>query len=215
MKELTGLGALKTSHIIKAFLRCDRAEFVPQALKTEAYADVPLPIGAGQTISQPYTVAFMLELLEPQPGQKILDVGFGSGWTTALLATIAGERGKVYGLEIVPEVYELGKKNLERFYENQKRLPHPNPLRDRRGRTINNITLLNQSGWEGFPEAAPFDRILVSAAAEEVPEALREQLATGGRMVIPVENSIWLLEKIEDGKSREREYPGFAFVPLV
>lgn len=196
VKELTGLGVLKTPHIIKAFLQCDRAEFVPEEFKAEAYTDIPLPLLAGQTISQPYTVAFMMELLAPAAGQKVLDVGFGSGWTTALLAEIVGERGKVYGLEVLPELFELGKANLGKF-------------------KLKNVQLLNQSGWDGLATAAPFDRILVSAAAQEIPIALREQLAIGGRMVIPVGNSIWLLEKMDGGKFREREHPGFMFVPLV
>ncbi len=196
-------GVLKTPKIIEAFLATDRKFFVPpKAMETEAYLDAPQPIGEGQTISQPFTVAFMIELLAPLGGQKILDIGFGSGWTTAILAHIVGEEGKVYGLEIVPKIYEFGKNNLAKF-------------------DYKNITLLNQSGWDEVPEAPPFDRILVSAAVvEKIPQALQAELVIGGKMVIPVGPgfgcSIQLLEKTSD-KELEliKDYPGFAFVPFV
>lgn len=201
--KLVKEGVLKTPAIIKSFLGNDRKFFVPLELEAEAYVDAPLPIGEGQTISQPYTVAFMMELLEPRQGQKILDVGFGSGWTTAILADIVGKEGRVFGLEIVPELYEFGKTNLSKF-------------------NYRNIELRNQSGWEGLPEAAPFDRILVSAAAAEVPETLKEQLKAGGRLVIPVGGSavdygqsIILIKKLGPDEFEEKAHPGFAFVPLV
>ncbi len=200
--KLVQEGALKTQRIIEAFLANDRKFFVPQEFMDEAYADAPLPIGEGQTISQPYTVAFMLELLEPQEGQKILDIGFGSGWTTAILAHIAGRKGKVFGVEVVPEIYEFGQKNLAKF-------------------DYKNIKLYNRSGWEGLPSEAPFDRILVSAAAvEKVPQALKDELKLGGRMVIPVgptfNCSVELLEKVsEDEVKLVADYSGFAFVPFV
>lgn len=200
VEDLIKLGALKTDRIIKAFLATDRKNFVPPELAAEAYVDAPLPIGQGQTISQPYTVAFMMELLEPRPGQKILDVGFGSGWTTAILAHIAGEKGKVFGLEIVPELFTFGKANLQKSGYRQAKL-------------------YNQSGWEGLPGQAPFDRILVSAAAREVPNALKEQLKIGGKMVIPVgsmfDSKIAALTKKSAKEFRQESFPGFAFVPLV
>ena len=127
VEKLIKEGVLKTSQIIEAFLANDRKYFIPAGLHSEAYVDAPLPIGRGQTISQPYTVAFMMELLDPRPGQKILDVGFGSGWTTAILAKIAGRAGRVYGLEIVHEIFKLGKRNLAQF-------------------AYSNIELYNQSG---------------------------------------------------------------------
>ena len=193
--------------------------------------DAPLPIGFGQTNSQPSTVAFMLELLQPKGKQKILDVGFGSGWTTALLAYIVGEEGRVFGLEIAPELFQFGAANLVGIFSSyqQGSSPHPHPLRDRRGRKgevadagfrINNIDLFNKSGWEGLPEHAPFDRILVSAGASEVPKALKDQLAIKGKMVIPVDTygggqTIKLIEKIGKNNFQENNYPGFVFVPLV
>lgn len=200
VKSLIKLGALKTPAIIKAFLASDRGQFVPPELAAHAYVDAPLPIGSSQTISQPYTVAFMMELLDPHAGQKILDVGFGSGWTTAILAHIVGEKGKVFGLEIVPELFEFGKTNLRKAAHRK-------------------VKLYNKSGWEGLPGQAPFDRILVSAAAREIPDALKDQLKVGGKMVIPVgsmfDSTVTLVEKVGEHKFETKEYPGFAFVPLV
>ncbi len=153
IQELIRDGYLKTPRIIEAFKKIDRGRFVPRELARTAYINEPLPIGHGQTISQPLTVAFMMELLRPEPGQKILDVGFGSGWTVALLARIVGENGKVYGLEIVPELFEFGEKNIERF-------------------GVKNAELHLSSGWEGLQEKVPFDRILVSAAAPKIRRAM-------------------------------------------
>lgn len=200
VKKLVDEGVLKTKRIIEAFLANDRVRFVPEQLIGEAYLDVPLPIGEGQTISQPYTVALMMELLDPKVGQKILDIGFGSGWTTAILAHVVGPRGRVYGLEIVPELAAFGKSNLEKT-------------------DYQNLELHHQSGWEGWPEAAPFDRILVGACAPEMPKALLEQLRVGGKMVIPVGQSfscaLRVVEKTSEQNFREKDYPGFAFVPFV
>lgn len=193
-------GVLKTQRIIEAFLANDRRNFVLPDMSADAYADAPLPISKGQTISQPYTVAFMMELLEPRLGQKILDVGFGSGWTTAILASIVGDKGKVFGLEIVPELFEFGRGNIQRA-----------------GR--DNVELFLQSGWDGLLQAASFDRILVSATADREPEKLKAQLAVGGRMVVPIGSpysaAVTLFEKIGKHKFNKQEYPGFAFVPLV
>ena len=108
-------GFLKMPAIISAFQKIDRADFVLPQYSNEAYEDYPLPIGHGQTISQPATVAFMLELLQPKIGEKILDIGAGSGWATALLAEIVGKDGKVYGLEIISELVEFGKNNLGKY----------------------------------------------------------------------------------------------------
>ena len=115
VKHLRELGVLKSPQIIAAFLAIDRARFVSDELKAEAYIDEALPIGEGQTTSQPYTVAFMLELLEPQAGEVILDIGSGSGWQTAILAKIAGKTGKVHAVEIIPELCELGRRNVGKY----------------------------------------------------------------------------------------------------
>ena len=197
VKELIARRALKTRSIISAFRRTDRQKFVRPETAAEAYGDYPLPIGFGQTISQPYTVAFMLELLEPRQGEKILDVGSGSGWTTALLAHIVGEKGKVFGVEIVPELVAFGQENLKK-----NKLPQAE---------------IRQAGEIfGLPEEAPFDRILVSAASSKVvPPELLTQLKAGGTMIIPLGNSIMRLRKTAAGKTEVEEFPCVVFVPLV
>jgi len=166
---------------------------------SEAEANIPLPIGYGQTISQPLTVAVMLELLDPKPGDNILDVGSGSGWSTSLLAHIVGKKGKVIALERIAELYKLGLKNTEKFGFIEEGI----------------VEFYKEDGNNGFEKNAPYDRILVSASSEEIPDALKKQLKVGGKMVIPVKNSIWYLEKNGENEFHEEEYPGFSFVPLV
>lgn len=192
-------GVLKTPRLIAAFRAIDRAEFVLPELKHEAYLDVPLSIGYGQTISQPTTVAMLLEWLQPKEGNKILDVGSGSGWTTALLSSIVGATGRVIGVELISELAEFGRQNVAKYNFIKTGIAE----------------LRNESAEYGFPKDAPFDRILSGASATRVPSAWREQLAVGGRMVLPVKDSVWLFVKNPDGSFAEEEYPGFAFVPFV
>jgi len=192
-------GVLRSDEIIEAFLNIDRKDFVREEHFFEAYADYPLPIGQGQTISQPWTVAFMLELLNPRKKDKILDVGFGSGWTTALLAYIVGKEGKVYGIEINPEIFDFGKKNIEKY----------NFLKEKR------VILKRGDGSQGWPEYSPFDRILVSAFAKEIPQSLIDQLNINGVLVIPDQNGINQIIKKENGEIEKKYYYGFSFVPLL
>lgn len=199
VKNLIDLGVLKTPRIIKAFESIDRKDFVPHEYADEAYFDTALPTKMGQTISQPYTVAFMLELLDPQPRQKILDVGSGSGWQTALLAQIVGGNGKVFGIEIVPEVKKVGDENIKKYNFLKKGI----------------VMNLNMSAENGLPQEAPFDRIVSAAEVKKIPHAWKEQLTPGGKMVIPQNQSVWLFTKKEDGSWTEEEFPGFAFVPFV
>jgi len=188
-------GVLKTQALVAAFRAVDRADFVPRAYLRECYGDYPLPIGQGQTISQPYTVAFMLERLHPREGDAVLDIGSGSGWTTALLAHVAGPRGRVLGMEIVPELVGFGQDNLAAY----------------------------DFPWAGIVAAAgglgrpgeQFDRILVSASAPEMPLALYRQLKVGGRLVIPVRQSICCVAHRAPGDFAEEEFAGFVFVPLI
>ncbi len=182
---------LKTNRIIDAFLRVDRADFVKKGFLDSAYGDFPLPIGEGQTISQPYTVAFMLELLQPKGDSIILDVGCGSCWTTALLATIA-KNGKVIGVEIVEELIEFCKDNLEKY-------------------NFDNVGIYNADKLP--PSGGIFNRILVSAAARELPEVLVNSMSENAIMVIPINSSIFKVEK-RDGKLLMEEHYGFAFVEL-
>ncbi len=194
-------GWLKTTAIIEAFRKINRADFLAPGSEKWAEANQSLPIGFGQTISQPLVVAFMLELLEPEPGQKILDIGSGSCWTTALLAEIAAKKegGKVIGLEIIPELKEFGENNLNKygFIEN--------------GTAKNILADANK----GYPDGASYDRILASASAKSIPKQWKEQLKINGRIVASVGNSIYLLIKKGENDFEQQEFPGFAFVPLV
>lgn len=180
----------------KVFDKVDRAKFVLPEMKDSAQVDSALPIGFGQTISQPTTVRMMLEWLEPQPGDKVLDVGSGSGWTTALLAHLVGPKGKVYAVERISELVEFGRQNVLSV-------------------GIKNAQFYHAGVKFGLPREASFDRILVSAAADKVPHELVAQLKVGGKMVMPVGYDILEIEKVSDNDTEVQKHPGFVFVPLV
>ncbi len=189
----------KNTAIKDAFTAIDRKDFVSGDYEIEAYEDYPLPTLEGQTISQPTTIAFMLELLNPQMGHTVLDIGSGTAWTSALLAHMVGKDGKVIGLEIRPNLVELGKKNLKKY----KNLP---------------IEIHQADNESGYYRSAPFDRILGGAAFQNKEDAVLElmfQLAPGGIMVVPIGESIYKFEKVNDDEYYETEYPGFVFVPYV
>ena len=197
IENLIRRGYLETPTIIDAFYKINRADFIPEDLKDKASMNAPLSIGYGQTISQPLTVAFMLELLQPKKGDKILDIGSGSGWQSSMLAYITGDKGKVFAIEIIPELSEFGRKNSERY-------------------NFKNLEFIISDATKGYEKEAPYDKIIVAASASmEIPEELKKQLKIGGRLVIPVENSIWLVIKKAENKYEEKEFPGFAFVPLI
>ena len=216
IENLIQEGWLKTPRIIEVFRKIKRVDFLPEDIKNLAELNEALPIGYGQTISQPLVVAFMLEQLEPKEGDKILDIGSGSGWTTALLAEIVGSKGKIIAIDIIPELVEFGKNNVEKYNFIEKKI----------------VEFICDDGSKGYQKEAPFDKILVSATAERLSPAWKEQLKIGGRIVTPIGSSIWLFVKKSEGDEavassspsllrskssvfQEIEYPGFAFVPLV
>ena len=183
--------------VLAAMGKVPRHRFVPPDLASQAYDDHPLPIGLGQTISQPYIVALMSQWAEVKPGDKVLEVGTGSGYQAAVLAELTGP---VFTIELLPELAETALKRLRDLgYER--------------------VQVRAGDGYQGWPEAAPFDAVLVTATAPEVPKALKEQLKEGGRLVIPVGPSgsvqtLLLLRKEKD-ELREEKRLSVLFVPLV
>lgn len=199
IEDLVQEGWLKTPEIIQAFKKVKRVDFLPEDIKSLAELNEALPIGFGQTISQPLVVAFLLELLEPKEGEKILDVGSGSGWTSALLGEIVREKGRVLALEVVPELKEFGERNTSKYNFIEKGI----------------VEFVCADGSKGYEEEAPYDKILASATAVKVPEIWKSQLKVGGRIVLPIGSSIWLFIKRSKTEFEEKEYPGFVFVPLI
>jgi len=189
---------IRSPRVLQAMRKVPRHVFVPEAIQGEAYGDHPLPIGYGQTISQPYIVAFMTQQLDLTPSHKVLEIGTGSGYQAAVLAELAGE---VFTIEIVPELGRQAEKVLAaQGYEN---------VRVRVG-----------DGYLGWPEEAPFDRIILTAAPEKLPQALVDQLMPGGRLVAPVgarytTQQMIVLDKDRDGKTKQRSVLPVLFVPMV
>lgn len=206
MKELIlrlkSLGVLRSPAIESALGSVDRADFVPGDIKDSAYLDEALPIGEGQTISQPYTVVFMLELLAPKEGDYLMDIGYGSGWQTALLASVVGEKGHVYAMERVRKICEFGQANVLKYPELAKR-----------------VTFFCGNATPGLSKEAEqcggFGGIIAAAELGEVPKAWREQLKIGGRLVYPKNRAVWREVKKDAGKFSKEEHPGFVFVPYV
>ncbi len=180
--------------VLEAMRRVPRHEFVPANLRELAYTDGPLPIGSDQTISQPYMVAVMSEALQLKPGMKVLEIGTGSGYQTAVLAEMGLE---VFTIEVIEELAERAQSFLKEY---------------------SNIHFRCGDGREGWIEAAPFDGIIVTAAPRSVPETYNEQLVTGGRLVIPLgrwSQELFVFKKAPDGSLQGGSRFGVRFVPLV
>jgi protein-L-isoaspartate(D-aspartate) O-methyltransferase len=189
---------VRDPRVLAAMRAVPREVFVPRARRAEAYLDEPLPIGAGQTISQPYIVAVMIEALGLKGAERVLEVGAGSGYAAALLAQIAGE---VLAIERIESLADLAAINLA-------------------AAGCRNVRVRHGDGSLGAPDAAPFDAILVSAGAPEVPRALVAQLAIGGRMVVPVggdtgSQRLYRITRVSDGETREERLVPVRFVPLI
>lgn len=185
--------------VAEAFAEVPRERFLPESERAHADSNLPLAIGHGQTNSQPSTVSDMLELLAPRPGDRVLDLGSGSGWTTALLAVLVGKEGKVLGVERHAHLIDEALAALGAF-------------------DFDNVEILAAtSGVLGLPEEAPFDRILVSAGASELPAQLVAQLSIGGVMVIPVVGEMFKVTRIgpEEDAVKVSAHGLYRFVPLV
>lgn len=182
--------------VSEAFKAVNRAYFLPPETVGLADADMALPIGHGQTISQPTTVRMMLEWLDMKEGDHVLDVGSGSGWTTALLSHIVGSKGRVYAVEKVPELVKFGRENAKRA-------------------GVKNAEFYQAKDELGLPEHAPYDRILVSASAVRFPAELLDQLKEGGKIVVPVGYDIFEVTKSYENQYDTQTHSGFIFVPLL
>ncbi len=195
--QLVGRG-IKDEKVIAAMLSVPRHFFVDEALALQAYSDSPLPIGDGQTISQPYIVAYMAEALKLKTGDRVLEIGSGSGYQTAILATLAAE---IYAVERLASIYEKGRQNLARL-------------------NFKNIHLKLADGTIGWPEHGPFAAIVVAAGGPKIPKPLIEQLAPDGRLIIPVgttphNQKLTLLVKDQDGTITQQQLTDCRFVPLL
>lgn len=196
INHLINAGVLKSDKIKTALRKFPREKFVPPALADAAYEDHPLPIGQGQTISQPYTVVCMLELLDAQAGDNVLEIGAGSAWQTALLSSIVDGGGSVWAYEINETVGKFGLKNLSQF-------------------SLANVDYAIADASEHWHAHAPYNRIIAGAAFDEIPAELKNLLSPSGRLVAPTqENDIRVIERRGDN-FQEEIYSGFIFVPIV
>lgn len=198
IENLKRYGYLRSKEVEKAMFSVRREDFVPASMKEYAYDDTPLEIGYGQTISAPHMVALMCEELEIKRGMKVLEVGAGSGYHAAVISRIVGDEGKVYSVERIAELVEFAKNNLKKA-------------------DINNVEVIEGDGSLGLPEHAPYDRILVTCSAPDIPEPLIEQLRDEGIILIPVGRTFSILIKgiKRKNKLEKKEVCGCAFVPLI
>lgn len=182
--------------VLQAMEEVNRETFVPEGLKYRAYQDSPLPIGMKQTISQPYIVAYMAQILDPQPHEKIMEVGSGCGYNAAVLANLCSH---VYSIEVIEWLADFAKVNLKQA-------------------GVKNVTVKHGDGFHGWPIKAPFDKIILTAATPIIPDKLKEQLIIGGKLLAPVSNSFQKLilhEKTGTNEFKEHELIHVRFVPMT
>lgn len=192
-------GTITDEKLLKAFNEVPRELFIRDGFEEEAYGDYPLPIGGGQTISQPTTVMLMTQALELKEGQKVLEVGAGSGWQAAIIGKIVGNKGKVITTEIIPELAEFAGNNIKKA-------------------KIRNVEVINYDGSQGYEKEAPYDRVIITAACPKIPPPLINQLKNNGIIVAPVGSLVFGQDMLKLRKTKlgiEQESLGsFVFVPL-
>jgi protein-L-isoaspartate(D-aspartate) O-methyltransferase len=185
---------LKTPDVLKAFEKVSRENFVAKEYKSHTYVDEALPLFSGQTISQPSTVAVMTEALELSRSQRVLEIGTGSGYQSAIISEIIGDRGILFSVERLKKLHDFAKENLERY---------------------ENIRLVLGDGSKGLPDNKPFDRIIVTAGVKDVPKPLLDQLRVGGIMVVPMQDCRLLVITKKDNNLDVKNLGNFKFIPLV
>jgi len=191
-------GYIKSENVKKAFLKISRENFIPTKLKKQAYLDSPLEIGNGQTISAPHMIAIMCELLELKKGQKVLEIGTGSGYHASIVSNIIGDLGNIYSVERIDNLAKTAERNIKK-------------------EGIKNISIKVGDGSEGLDEFKPYDRIYVTCASPDIPQALIDQLKDPGMILIPVGRTFCKLKKLEK-KSNTIKIENIcecAFVPLI
>ena len=196
--KLNTEGYIKSKAVKEAFLQLPREEFVPESLKSQAYIDTPLEIGNGQTISAPHMIAIMCEALDIQKGQKILEIGTGSGYHAVIVSKMVGEKGHVYTVERFENLAQRARETLKRI-------------------NITNVTVVVTDGSLGLEDYQPYDRIYVTCASPGIPHPFIDQLADGGKLLIPVGSMFCELKLIEKTGEKliTRDLGGCVFVPLV
>lgn len=201
VKQLLNYSYIKSDSVRKAMEMVPREEFLPSEQKPYAYIDKPLPIGEGQTISAPHMVAIICEILSLKKGMSVLEIGTGFGYNAAVVAEILGESGTIHSIERVESLFNIAKDNLKRT-------------------GYKNVNVILGDGTKGFPEASPFDRIYLTAAAPDIPKPLKDQLKVGGLILAPVGRidqyqELILVEKISEDEFKTSNMGGVAFVPLI
>lgn len=200
VESLKRRGYVSTTSVEAAMLRVPREEFLPESIRDDAYVDTPLPIGDRQTISAPHMVAIMVEHLDLRPGMKVLEIGAGSGYHAAVCAEIVGQEGHIYTVERISSLSSFAEANLKKTgYASV-------------------VTVIFGDGTKGLPEHAPYDRIFVAAGAPDIPPPLAEQIAEGGRLLVPVGGRFYQdLIRIEKrgAELKKESLGGCVFVPLI